>query len=241
MKCKKCGNNYSIFSFRCPCCNEYTLTRRILIGRTIPGAGLTVDYCNRFFNRVLLFCFLLLGLIMIICEFAGVFTRSYREYRIEANGDSIEDILEGYYEAEAFDRMYEYMDENDLLYDDRYEDYSQAAQLSYYYERYIDYKLQFLELDDQKKNDYVHYLEQALYYSSRTYNRGNSEEYYDRRTSELHQAYQKEILSFYKGTCELNVEEIEALLNQNASSLVSLSEKYAQKVLERRGWLYEVD
>lgn len=248
MKCKNCGGQYKTKELMCPYCHTENLLGKIwMVQRSeaeeayerekkeLGKTMLSPYMINRYLNRamvvsILLFTSIFVGMILIALGYSGI-----RELRLFINKDEIEATMAEYYEANEWEKLDAYMSDEEVDYS-KYPVYTQATNVLFYYNRYLENRLSFESLTDEEKREKELYLGSALRYSIDTYKAkfGLYSEVYAENKA-VYEECKKEILAWWIGELQMTKEEIESIENANYvyySDIDALEEK----IRERRGW-----
>lgn len=208
---------------------EYDKTRREL------GRSMSPYVINRILNRTIIIgmAILLLCFTVFFCIFA--IDSGVKAINKHFGAEEIASMMDHYYESGEFGLLERYMSEHDMMGQDNYT-YSQAALLYEEYERYINEKLQFMELDADKKASDDYHLLNSIRRSRNVYilDMGNYSEL-DERNEDIYERYRSEIMSFWVGVLELTDSETEMISDEEYLSYTAL-EELAEAVKERKGW-----
>lgn len=224
MKCKNCGAEYKAREQHCPYCHTENIIGKIWQSeRSLAekeyeaekkkvGKELCSPYmADRILNRslVVIACLYLVSFLVVVLVFflEDVFHKvwfSFQEEKIVAQMDE-------YYHAGELEKLDIYMDEQGVDLEKFYA-YTQATILNFDYNRYMEYRLGFAALPEEKKLQDEYYLEKAIQYSGRVYRLdcGNYSELSEQNKA-LYEAYQKEIMAYWVGTLQLSEEDITLL------------------------------
>ena len=245
MRCKNCGNKYKLFELKCPHCDETNLLGKMW---QVDISDEELEYLsennsnhfnaytiNRYLSRICLLIIpflVLMGIGMAIMRFSKFGPTSIKT---KLNMQEIEEHMNELYEEGKFTELDYFMDQNGLdIYD--YDEYADAYMMSRYYNNYLDYKYEFMEMNSAEKalDDYA--LLYSLTYSSRLY-------CFDYDLSAKDQAildkYREEIESYWYS---LNMsEEDKEVLRSSDFILSSEAEEIAERVKVIGGWTYEFE
>lgn len=249
MKCKNCGGNYKTRELKCPYCNSENFIGRIwqtertqaeldyLSEKEKTGKIILSSYMfDRLLSRAVL-----VVIILHVVSIAAIFLVAIGGYGFEnlnfhIHREEIETQMEEYYSAGECEKLYVYMQENNVDFG-KYHTYATAALMNYDYNEYMEYRLQYQTLSEEEKLEDDYYLEYALKNSSDVYSRDcGIRGKHDKKNEEMQKAYQKEIMAYWRGELKLTEEEIEALTKEDAYlyELYDEIEKIVQNLKDRR-------
>ncbi|MDD5901524.1 MAG: hypothetical protein PUC73_11610 [Lachnospiraceae bacterium] len=247
MKCKGCGGNYKTRELMCPYCTKPNMLGKLWsiekseAEKEYEAAGdtyrktVSTYVINRFLNRVILICVLLLVLFIGGIIIAGFLEIGVKEARVRLNENELNAKLEQYYEKRELTEMYRLMSEYDMFGTDRYR-YSQAALLGREFMEFQLHKLQFMEQTEEEKINNEYCLESLLRSAMKVYGvRVGIYSEPDPDNVDLIEEFRADVMAFLVGTLALTEDEIAAVAEQDFY-LSSDAEALAELVRERRGW-----
>lgn len=164
MKCKNCGANYHLMDRQCPYCHTRNILGRIWIERTEEAQNyydetqkhvmktLPIRVANGLANWLIV-----IFIVVYILIISGVFAYFYSADKINDiqksnNLNKITAQMEEYYTNGEYDKLYHYMDANEMFGEEYYK-YSQMALLYYDYEEFLKQKQGFFQDIDNGKAD----------------------------------------------------------------------------------------
>lgn len=239
MKCKNCGADYRLRQLRCPYCEtENLLGRMWLIKRTDTIKKVEAEQraakkkfvpyvVSKTVNRLILFMVVILIAFIMIFEMHMI-----PGSKKDADGKIITPKMLSLHEDGEYYKLREYLDSIDGggLYTEIPEYMAQSALLAYDYNEFIEYRLNYLGEDRSKwEEDYfkmvidkcvdIHNLEVGVYSG---YHEENQKQYDE---------YNEYIMAFLKGTLSLTDEELNVLMDEDAS--YSEQKELIHKIFER--------
>lgn len=248
MKCKSCAGNYKTKELICPYCGRANLLGKLWFAEKSEAEKeyekVQADYkervtpyvVNRLLNRLIVICFLLIGLCA--AGFVVVFLAWGSGHEIYKKGGNtvINHKLESYYAAGDYLGLYNYMSGKDLLCEEQYK-YSQAAILAREYAYFQAEKLQFMSLSEEEKAADDNYcLELLLGHASDVC--GPQIGIYaepDPENEEMIANYREEVYAFLYGTFGITDEEWEPFTISSRYPEVD-NHELADTLRERRAW-----
>lgn len=248
MKCKNCGANYKTWELKCPYCGTENVIGKIwLIERTtvrqeyedvregVKRSSKRYVF-DKILNRILLISIgLFLGCVVLAIAAPGGYNL-YRSIYRSVHTEEMEQVMEEYYLAGEYCKLYDYMSQYDLF-GQNYFTYAQAALMSFSYNQYKTEALCFLSQSEEEKEKYDYYLRYAIMYSHDVWQMDSgiySE--LDPKNVELHEAYKNDILAFWTGMLGLTEEEIRFLTEKEGYLFVQDLDELSAAIIERRAW-----
>ncbi len=248
MKCKSCAGNYKTKELICPYCGRANLLGKLWFAEKSEAEKeyekVQADYkervtpyvVNRLLNRLIVICFLLIGLCAVGFVVFFLAWGSGHEIYKKGGNPVINHKLESYYAAEDYLGLYNYMSGKDLLCEEQYK-YSQAAILAREYAYFQAEKLQFMSLSEEEKvADDNYCLELLLGHASDVC--GPQVGIYaepDPENEEMIANYREEVYAFLYGTFGITDEEWEPFTISSCYPEVD-NHELADTLRERRAW-----
>ncbi|MBQ8798787.1 MAG: hypothetical protein IJZ55_04390 [Lachnospiraceae bacterium] len=247
MKCKSCAGNYKTKELICPYCGHVNLLGKLWLAEKSEAEReyekAREDYkkrvspyvINRLLSRVLLICGIVLALFVLGLTVVDKGAQAYKAVCRKTNAKEYETMMKQYYENRELGRLYEYMSEKDLFGEEQYR-CSQAALLGYDFERFQGYKLRFLELPEEKKQEDTYYLKYSITRGLEVYTLdvGNYSEPIPENEA-LYEELRREVMAYLVGTLGLTEEEVLPLTKESVI-LSSDAEPLVKLAKERRAW-----
>ena len=227
MKCKNCGADYRLRQLRCPYCEtENLLGRMWLIKRTDTIKKVEAEQraakkkfvpyvVSKTVNRLILFMVVILIAFIMIFEMHMI-----PGSKKDADGKIITPKMLSLHEDGEYYKLREYLDSIDGggLYTEIPEYMAQSALLAYDYNEFIEYRLNYLGEDRSKWEE--DYFKMVI-------DNNKSNDLYNNEYDE----YNEYIMAFLKGTLSLTDEELNVLMDEDAS--YSEQKELIHKIFER--------
>lgn len=252
MKCKSCGADYKLREPECPYCGrenklgKYWSWQERTAQKNYEGVKKdvitngTLYVINKVLNAII---GVMLGLMVLIVVI--IFIACYI-------GDSVEQLVKGQesaeqiqslYEAADYHNLYEYMSEYDVLHEEAYATYAEAAFMYKKWEKFVEQRMEFqeAELEDIEKYPKYGLIYECMDYASTIYGKEWSSRYHD--VTEENQAYYDwmclEVDAFLIGELGMTYEEVMSL--REIESYQDEWKALQRSLYDRNGWQWRED
>lgn len=247
MKCNNCGADFQTADLKCPYCgtvneigedwqkerahykNQY---ERILQELKIYGP---MYVANKIVNKALVIFVIATVVLTLVYALPAIFEEASLGVKKALAGDRIEKQMAEYHKAGQWDDLRIYMDEYDMYSSDHYV-YTQAAILQRYYNDYQMYKMKFMDLSEEEKQEDDYYLEQSIDDALEVYfvNCGSYRELQPENEAKLAE-FQAEIEEYFRYMLGITEEEFAHILEEEYIYSDEMEDLIA-KIKERKAW-----
>lgn len=252
MKCKSCGADYKLRDPECPYCGrenklgkhrnwqERTAQKRYEgVKQDVINNGILYVF-NKMLNAIIgvMVGVIILGIVVLFITFY-----IEEEIRKQAkNQVSIEEI-QGFYEAEDYRQLYEYMSEHNVLHEDFYAIYAEAAFMYKKWEQFEEQRMKFQDADIEDLEEYPKY---GLIYNCMK----EASTIYRKEWSSNHREVAPENKAYYEWMCmetdaflvgELGMTYEEAMSLREIQSYQDEWKELQRSLYDRNGWQWRED